>query len=83
MPPKKKVAGDAGKGEKLFKNLCAQCHSHTVSIPIYKYTKLQSNELIQFDMGHSVYLVMIYIFALDVLMFYFRVTVLVPTLLEL
>eukprot|EP00347_Sterkiella_histriomuscorum_P018957 403343510 len=29
MPPKKKVAGDAGKGEKLFKNLCAVCHSHS------------------------------------------------------
>jgi cytochrome c2 len=27
MPPKKKVEGDAGKGEKLFKNLCAVCHS--------------------------------------------------------
>lgn len=31
MPPKKKVAGDAGKGEKIFKNLCAACHSHAVS----------------------------------------------------
>ena len=27
MPPKKKVAGDAGKGEKVFKTLCAVCHS--------------------------------------------------------
>jgi cytochrome c len=27
MPPKKKVEGDAGKGEKLFKTLCASCHS--------------------------------------------------------
>jgi cytochrome c len=28
MPPKKKkAAGDAGKGEKVFKNLCAVCHS--------------------------------------------------------
>ena len=27
MPPKKKVAGDAGKGEKLFKSLCAVCHA--------------------------------------------------------
>jgi cytochrome c2 len=27
MPPKKKVEGDAGKGEKLFKNLCAVCHN--------------------------------------------------------
>lgn len=27
MPPKKKVAGEAGKGEKVFKNLCAVCHS--------------------------------------------------------
>ena len=27
MPPKKKVAGEAGKGEKIFKNLCAVCHS--------------------------------------------------------
>mmetsp|Transcript_22514 Transcript_22514/g.17019 ORF Transcript_22514/g.17019 Transcript_22514/m.17019 type:complete len:108 (-) Transcript_22514:50-373(-) len=27
MPPKKKVAGDASKGEKVFKNLCAVCHS--------------------------------------------------------
>ena len=24
---KKKVAGDSGKGEKLFKNLCAVCHN--------------------------------------------------------
>lgn len=27
MPPKKKVAGDAAKGEKLFKSLCAVCHA--------------------------------------------------------
>ena len=28
MPPKKKKqAGDAGKGEKIFKNLCAICHN--------------------------------------------------------
>jgi len=28
MAPKgKKVEGDAGKGEKIFKNLCAVCHS--------------------------------------------------------
>ena len=28
MPPKKKgAAGDANKGEKIFKNLCAVCHS--------------------------------------------------------
>ena len=28
MPPKKKKqAGDAGKGEKIFKNLCAVCHN--------------------------------------------------------
>jgi cytochrome c2 len=27
MPPKKKVAGDAGKGEKVFKTLCASCHT--------------------------------------------------------
>jgi cytochrome c2 len=27
MPPKKKVEGDPGKGEKLFKNLCAVCHN--------------------------------------------------------
>ena len=26
MPPKKKAAGDAAKGEKIFKNLCLQCH---------------------------------------------------------
>ena len=26
MPPKK-AAGDAGKGEKVFKSLCAVCHS--------------------------------------------------------
>ena len=32
MPPKKKKAGgDAGKGEKVFKNLCAVCHSLSVS----------------------------------------------------
>ncbi len=30
MAPKgKKVEGDAGKGEKIFKNLCAVCHSMT------------------------------------------------------
>merc|ERR1712100_271166 len=29
MAPKKKVEGDAGKGEKLFKSLCAVCHSMT------------------------------------------------------
>jgi len=30
MPPKKKkVEGDAGKGEKLFKQLCTVCHSMT------------------------------------------------------
>ena len=28
MPAKKK-GGDAGKGEKIFKNLCAVCHSFT------------------------------------------------------
>mmetsp|Transcript_18382 Transcript_18382/g.13241 ORF Transcript_18382/g.13241 Transcript_18382/m.13241 type:complete len:108 (+) Transcript_18382:44-367(+) len=28
MPPKKKKqAGDAGKGEKVFKNLCTVCHA--------------------------------------------------------
>ncbi len=28
MPPKKKkIEGDAGKGEKIFKNVCAVCHS--------------------------------------------------------
>ena len=27
MGKKKAVAGDAGKGEKLFKNLCAICHA--------------------------------------------------------
>ena len=27
MGGKKKVAGDAGKGEKNFKNLCAVCHA--------------------------------------------------------
>merc|ERR1712086_741482 len=26
-PKKKKAAGDAGKGEKTFKNLCAVCHN--------------------------------------------------------
>ena len=32
MPPKKKkVEGDKGKGEKIFKNVCAVCHSFTVS----------------------------------------------------
>ena len=29
MAPKKKSAGDAGKGEKIFKNLCAVCHAMT------------------------------------------------------
>ena len=27
MAPKKKASGDAGKGEKIFKSLCAVCHS--------------------------------------------------------
>ena len=27
MAPKKKVEGDAGKGEKIFKSLCAVCHN--------------------------------------------------------
>ena len=27
MPPKKKVEGDATKGEKTFKNVCAVCHA--------------------------------------------------------
>ena len=27
MRRKKKAAGDAGKGEKIFNNLCAVCHS--------------------------------------------------------
>ena len=35
MPPKKKVAGDAGKGEKIFKNLCAVCHSFGVSFDLF------------------------------------------------
>ena len=32
MGPKKKASGDANKGEKVFKNLCAACHSLSVSI---------------------------------------------------
>ena len=32
MPPKKKIAGDATKGEKTFKNMCAVCHSFAVTI---------------------------------------------------
>jgi cytochrome c553 len=32
MPPKKKAAGDATKGEKVFKNLCAICHSFKVNL---------------------------------------------------
>ena len=31
MGPKKKAAGDPGKGEKVFKNLCAVCHSMTAN----------------------------------------------------
>ena len=31
-PKKKKAAGDAAKGEKIFKNLCAVCHSLSVSL---------------------------------------------------
>ena len=27
MPAKKKASGDPAKGEKIFKNLCAVCHS--------------------------------------------------------
>lgn len=35
MPPKKKkAAGDAAKGERIFKNLCSACHSLSVSLPI-------------------------------------------------
>mgnify|MGYP003695082741 CR=1 FL=1 len=30
-PKKKKSAGDPAKGEKVFKNLCAVCHSLSVS----------------------------------------------------
>ena len=30
-PKKKKSAGDAAKGEKVFKNLCSTCHSLSVS----------------------------------------------------
>ena len=29
MPAKKKAAGDPDKGAKVFKNLCAVCHSMT------------------------------------------------------
>ena len=29
---KKKAGGNPAKGEKIFKNLCAVCHSLTVSI---------------------------------------------------
>ena len=29
MGAKKKKAGDAGKGEKIFKNLCTVCHAFT------------------------------------------------------
>ena len=36
MPPKKKVAGESAKGEKLFKNMCAVCHNFAVTIP-YSY----------------------------------------------
>ncbi|MCV6630586.1 MAG: hypothetical protein OIF50_12105 [Flavobacteriaceae bacterium] len=31
---KKKAGGNPAKGEKIFKNLCAVCHSLTVSIPM-------------------------------------------------
>ena len=31
MGGKKKASGDASKGEKVFKNLCAVCHSLSVS----------------------------------------------------
>lgn len=35
MPPKKKkAAGDAAKGERIFKNLCSACHSLSVSLAI-------------------------------------------------
>ena len=34
MGGKKKASGDAGKGEKIFKNLCAVCHSLSVSMPL-------------------------------------------------
>ena len=33
-PKKKKAAGDAAKGEKVFKNLCGVCHSLSVSAQI-------------------------------------------------
>ena len=32
---KKKAAGDAAKGEKVFKNLCAVCHLLKVSISAF------------------------------------------------
>ena len=41
MPPKKKVAGDPGKGEKVFKNLCAVCHSLSVRHPIFNTRLIQ------------------------------------------
>ena len=46
MPPKKKAAGDAGKGEKVFKTLCAVCHSFTVTLSknLYMYTRLMEQD---------------------------------------
>lgn len=43
MPPKKKAAGDAAKGEKLFKNLCAVCHSMAVSLTNLSYCTISGS----------------------------------------
>jgi cytochrome c len=45
MPPKKKVAGDPGKGEKVFKNLCAVCHSMSVSTVVNLSSHIQLGPL--------------------------------------
>ena len=52
MPPKKKKAGgDAAKGEKIFKNLCAACHS--LSVPLL-LTLITSYSPIQLDQHSEV-----------------------------
>ena len=48
MPPKKKKAGgEAAKGEKIFKNLCAACHSLSV---MNLFTLRLSSRLILLDL---------------------------------
>lgn len=79
MPPKKKVAGDAGKGEKIFKSLCAACHSHAVSPTLANITPWKPLGHISLSGYFLFYVVLWSEFANECV---FRVTELVPTLQE-